>query len=149
MIMQEDIPMSGRIAIPATAPKLDARMESKFGRAALLLLVEAKTLEFEVVENPARDARGGAGIETAELLSKRRVSGVIAEKFGPKAHEALSAAGISMFRCKADVNVREAISRFNRGELQKATGSEGSGGGEGEGHGGGHGRGRGRGTDRG
>ena len=145
MTMQKDIPMSGRIAIPSTVPTLDARMESKFGRAPLLLLVEAGTLEFEVVENPARNAQGGAGIETAELLSKRQVSGVIAEKFGPKAHEALSAAGVSMFLCKADISAREAISRFTKGELQEATGPEVRGGVGGRGRGGGQGRGRGAG----
>lgn len=105
------------IAVPGTTPELDAPMESKFGRAALLLLVDAETMAFEALENPARNASGGAGIEAAELLSKKGVKGLIAEKLGPKAEAALSAAGIPLYECPATGSVREALERFRAGEL--------------------------------
>ena len=116
-----------RIAVPVKTPELDARLESKFGRATYLLLVDPESLAFEALENPAREARGGAGIEAAELLEKKRVSGVIAEKFGPKAHEALTAAAIPMYRCPAKLSVRDALARFKAGELPKASEAEGVG----------------------
>ncbi|MFO8173193.1 MAG: NifB/NifX family molybdenum-iron cluster-binding protein [Longimicrobiales bacterium] len=105
------------IAIPGTAPSLDAPMESKFGRAALILLVNPETLEFETLENPAREASGGAGIEAAELLSRSGARGLIAEKLGPKAEAALSAAGITFYECMATGTVRDAMERFKAGEL--------------------------------
>jgi len=117
----------GRVAVPVKTPELDAPLESKFGRAAFLLLVDRRTLAFEVVENPAREARGGAGIAAAELLSKRKVTGVIAEKFGPKALEALTAAGIPMYRCQANATAREALAHLDAGELDTSgDGDEGS-----------------------
>ena len=115
-----DNPTPGRVAVPVKVPELNAPLESKFGRAAFLLLVDPTTLAFEVVENPAREARGGAGIAAAELLGKKKVTGVIAEKFGPKAQEALTAAAIPMYRCPANVSVREAVGRFTAGELTTA-----------------------------
>ena len=122
----------GRVALPVKVPELDAPLESKFGRAAYLLLVDPKTLSFEVVENPAREARGGAGIAAAELLGKKKVTGVIAEKFGPKAQEALNAAAIPMYRCPANVSVREAVGRFTAGELvTESEGEKGNRGGRG------------------
>ena len=110
----------GRIAVPVKVADLDAPLESKFGRAAFLLLVDPKTLAFEVVENPGREARGGAGVAAAEILSKKKVTGVIAEEFGPKAHEALTAAAIPMYRCHANTTARESLARLNAGELATA-----------------------------
>lgn len=105
------------IAVPGTAPSLDAPMESKFGRAALILLVDSETMEFETLRNPAREAGGGAGIEAAELLSREGVDTLVAEKLGPKAEAALSAAGIRFYECRATGTVRDALERFKAGEL--------------------------------
>lgn len=105
------------IAIPGTAPSLDAPMESKFGRAALILLVDPNTLEFDTLRNPAREASGGAGIEAAELLSRSGVEVLIAEKLGPKAEAALAAAGITFYECMATGTVRDALERFRAGDL--------------------------------
>jgi predicted Fe-Mo cluster-binding NifX family protein len=110
-------PTVERVALPVKVPELDATLESKFGRAAFLLLVNPKTLAFEAVKNPAREARSGAGIAAAELLGKNKITGVIAENFGPKAREALTAAAIPMYQCQANLSVREAVGRFTAGEL--------------------------------
>jgi predicted Fe-Mo cluster-binding NifX family protein len=95
---------------------LDAPLESKFGRAPLLLLVDPETLAFEVVENPGRTARGGAGVAAAEALGEK-VRGVIGEKFGPKAQKALTAAAIPMYCCRPNTTVREALAQFKSGDL--------------------------------
>ena len=140
------------VAIPGTAPSLEAPMESKFGRAALILLVDPETLKFETLRNPAREASGGAGIEAAELLSRNGATHLIAEKLGPKAQAALSAAGIEVFECAATGTVKEALEQFKAKTLSKPEGdpSPAAAGGSGEGWGrGGGGQGQGRGFGRG
>jgi predicted Fe-Mo cluster-binding NifX family protein len=86
----------------------------------LILLVDPKTMAWESIVNPGRDAGGGAGIRVAQILSERKVSDVISGKFGPNAQDALEAAGISMHRCRSNTTVREAIELLNAGNLPGA-----------------------------
>jgi len=107
-----------RVAVTTSRADLDEKVESRFGRAAFILLVDRKTLDWEPVENPGREARGGAGIKVAQLLSKRGVTDVVSGEFGPNAEEALNAAGIRMHRCPPGTQAREAVRLVNEGRLE-------------------------------
>lgn len=150
-----------RVALSVGSPGLNERVNSKFGRADFILLVDPETMAWESLENPGKDAGSGAGIRVAQLLSDRKVTDVISGEFGPKAHDALTAAGITMHRCGSNTTVRDALDLLKSGKLGTAGagklrtvrdalfGGRGGGGqggqGEGRGVGGGRGRGRGRG----
>ena len=41
-----------KIAIPATAPNLDAQVEHKLGTAAYLLVIDMDDMSFEAMEGP-------------------------------------------------------------------------------------------------
>jgi predicted Fe-Mo cluster-binding NifX family protein len=110
-----------RVALTVGAPSFDVEVEARFGRAAFLLLVDPETMAWETLANPGRDARGGAGIRVAQILSDREVSEVVSGDFGPNAHEALNAAGIVMHRCEAGTTAREAVELIKAGELPGVT----------------------------
>jgi predicted Fe-Mo cluster-binding NifX family protein len=55
-----------KIVVSATAPRLDAEVDPRFGRCQYLLIVDSESLDFEAVENLAVLAPGGAGIQAAE-----------------------------------------------------------------------------------
>jgi predicted Fe-Mo cluster-binding NifX family protein len=143
-----------KIAISATAPRLDAEVDPRFGRCQYLIIIDTESMEFEVIENPAMTAPGGAGIRAAELVVRQGVEAVITGDCGPNAYQVLSAAGIPVF-VGASGKLRDVVEAFKRGEFSPVArastgpgagmrgGMGGGGGGMGGGRGGGMGGGRG------
>ena len=111
------------IALTVASPSLDVKVEPRLGRAPFLLLVDPETLAWESLENPGRDASGGAGVRVAQALSDRGIRDVVSGEFGPKAFEALRAAGITMHRLVSGTTAREAIGMLKAGELPEITDS--------------------------
>ena len=108
-----------RIAITATAPDLDAKVDPRFGRCPFFLIVETDDLSFEAMENPNVTQGSGAGIQSAQLMAERGVTHVLTGNCGPNAHQALTAAGIAVVvGCTG--TVREAVEQFLAGQLAAA-----------------------------
>ena len=106
-----------RVAISATGKTLDAAVDPRFGRCSTLLFVETDDMSFEAVDNGNRSLGGGAGIQTAQLVSHKGVKAVLTGNCGPNAHQTLSAAGIEVFAgCSGTVS--EVLARFKAGQLQ-------------------------------
>jgi predicted Fe-Mo cluster-binding NifX family protein len=109
-----------KIAVSASAPDLEARVDARFGRAPYFLLVDPDTMEFEVVANQANlQVAQGAGIQAATLVARFRPSAALTGHCGPKAFQTLEAAGIQVI---VDVTgpVREAVQRYRQGTLRPA-----------------------------
>ena len=105
------------IALTVKSPDLDAEIDPRFGRADWILFVEPETMEWTAQANPGRNARGGAGIQAAQFLGENEASAVISGDFGPKAHRALEAAGVTMYRSGPPMTAREAVELYNAGTL--------------------------------
>lgn len=149
-----------RIAITTTGNNLDSKIDPRFGRAQFLLLVDRDGTLIEVIDNAKNtSALSGAGIQTAKTLADKKVDVLLTGRCGPNAAEALKAAGIEFGEVQSGP-AREALDRFNRGEIpskrdpgtdmqdaRRATGGR-RGGGQGHGKGMGQGKGRRMGGDR-
>lgn len=149
-----------KLAITATGKNLDAEIDPRFGRAQCILIVDPDGTIIDVIDNePNRAAMGGAGIGAAKMLADRSVNVLLTGRCGPNAQAALDAAGIRIYEVPSG-SARQALERFNRGELRvnsepAAAGQPGAasvqgpaanrGMGMGRGMGGGRGMGRGRG----
>lgn len=108
-----------RVAISATGRTLDAAVDPRFGRCAILVLVETDDMNFEAIDNDSSSLGGGAGIQTAQRVAHQGVRAVLTGNCGPNAHQTLSAAGIEVFvGCSGTVS--EAVARFKAGQLQPA-----------------------------
>jgi predicted Fe-Mo cluster-binding NifX family protein len=105
-----------KVAVSASGPTLDSEVNPRLGRCPWLLIVDTESMTFDVLENPAVAAPGGAGIQVAEAVAQKQVDAVITGNCGPNAYEALSAAGIQVF-AGASGSVREAVESFVNGEL--------------------------------
>ncbi len=115
--------MKERIAVSSEGRDLDSRVDPRFGRAAGFLLIDPETLSFEHVDNSGAQAMGqGAGIQAAELLARHGVKVVLTGYVGPKAYQALTAAGIRIGQDLEDCTVREAIQRYREGRVRMAGG---------------------------
>ena len=111
-----------KIAVSCEEPSLDSNVDPRFGRAAGFLIVDPDTLEFSYVDNGASQAMAqGAGIQSAETVSRSGAKVVLTGSVGPKAFQALSAAGIKIGQNLDKMTVRQAIDKFKAGEVDMAT----------------------------
>jgi predicted Fe-Mo cluster-binding NifX family protein len=127
-----------KICVTATAASLEAQIDPRFGRCSYFVIVDSETMRFEAIPNMAAGVSGGAGIQAAQTIANKNVKLLITGNVGPKAFQALSAAGIEVVT-GAVGTVREAVEKFRRGQLS-TTGAPSVGGhfgmgGKGEGRG--------------
>jgi len=108
-----------KIAITANGPALDAAIDPRFGRCQYFIIVDAETMQFEVLENSGAMAGGGAGISTAQMIAGKGVEAVLTGNCGPNAYEVLGAAGIKVVTGVSG-KVQQAIEDYRSGKL-KAT----------------------------
>jgi predicted Fe-Mo cluster-binding NifX family protein/ferredoxin len=158
-----------KIAVTSTGPTLDDNVEARFGRCAYFLIIDTDTVQLEAVENPNIALGGGAGIQSAQLMSEKGVTAVLTGNCGPNAFNVFGQAGIQVIVGVSGL-VRDAVEQFKAGVFSSAsepnvashfgmnaalagptatgqpmTGPLGQGGGMGPGSGGGRGMGRGMG----
>lgn len=111
-----------KIAVTSDGPDLDGPLDPRFGRAAGFMIIDPKTLEFTYLDNGASQAMGqGAGIQAAENVARSGAGVVLTGYVGPKAFQALSAAGITVVQNLENLSVRQAVNRFNSGEVSPAS----------------------------
>ena len=108
-----------RIAITSTGPTLEDQVEARFGRCAYFLIVDPESMELEAIENPNIAVGGGAGVQSAQLMSDKGVQTVLTGNCGPNAFGALEAAGIKVVVGMTGT-VREAIAAYQSGSATPA-----------------------------
>jgi predicted Fe-Mo cluster-binding NifX family protein len=109
-----------KICVTSTGNSLDAQIDPRFGRCSYFVIVDSETMQFEAVANLAAGASGGAGIQAAQAVANKGVKLLITGNVGPKAFQALAAAGIEIATGSFGA-VREAVEKYKRGELSNTS----------------------------
>lgn len=110
-----------KIAISSEGPNLDDMLDSRFGRAGGFVVVDPETMESTYLGNGAAQMRGqGAGIQAAELVAGSGAKLVLTGYVGPKAFNALQAAGIQVGQDLQGLTVRQALEHYQSGQVQTA-----------------------------
>ena len=110
-----------RIAVSSEGPDMDARVDLRFGRAAGFLIIDPDTMAFEYVDNGSSQVMAqGAGIQAAEIVAATGARVLLTGFVGPKAFQALNAAGITIGQNVDNLTVREAVQRFQAGDVPVA-----------------------------
>ena len=110
-----------RIAVTSEGPSLDDQVDPRFGRAAGFVVVDLETMETQYIDNGQSQVMAqGAGIQAAELVARAGVSCLLTGSVGPKAFQALAAAGIKVGQNLEGLTVREAVARFTSGQVEIA-----------------------------
>ena len=105
------------IVVSASGKTLDAQVDLRFGRAAFFVAVDSESGVFQAHENSQNlNAAQGAGIQSAEAVSRLGAEVVITGNCGPKAFRTLSAAGIKIV-VGAEGTVAEAVEAYKSGAL--------------------------------
>ncbi|HDL08395.1 MAG TPA: 4Fe-4S dicluster domain-containing protein [Desulfobacteraceae bacterium] len=108
-----------KIAVTSTGPTLDSDVEARFGRCAYFLIIDADTMQFEAIENPNIALGGGAGIQSAQLMSEKGVTTVLTGNCGPNAFNVFGQAGIQVI-VGVSGNIRNAVEQFKAGKYSSA-----------------------------
>jgi len=110
-----------KIAVTSTGPTLDNDVEARFGRCAYFLIIDTDTMQFEAIENPNMALGGGAGIQSAQLMSEKGVKTVLTGNCGPNAFNVFGQAGINVI-VGVSGNIRKAVEQFKLGNFASAEG---------------------------
>ena len=110
-----------RIAVTSTGPGLDDSVEARFGRCAYFLIIDTDTMQYEAIENPNIALGGGAGIQSAQLMSAKGVTIVLTGNCGPNAFNVFGQAGIQVIVGISGV-VRNSVEQFKTGAFSSASG---------------------------
>ncbi len=112
-----------RVAVTSLGQDLGSKIDARFGRAKWFIVIDTETNQNQVISNEQNlQASQGAGIQTAENISRNNVEAVITGNCGPKAFRALNAAGIRVYTA-VEGTVAEVLEKFNSGELKQADGA--------------------------
>ena len=118
-MMMEDGPM--KIAVSAVGETLDSEVDPHFGRAAGFVVVDAATMGVEYLSNTESGSLAhGAGIAAAERVARTGATVVLTGSVGPKAFQALTAAGLRIGQGVDGMTVRGAVEAFRCGEVVEA-----------------------------
>jgi predicted Fe-Mo cluster-binding NifX family protein len=117
--------MKMRVAVSAAGNTLDSPVDPRFGRCAYFIIADVEGNEIknvEAIQNPAMSARGGAGIQAAQLIASNKVEVLITGNIGPNAAGVLSSTGIKIVISMPGISVKEAIEKYLKGELGEVQG---------------------------
>lgn len=110
-----------KIAVTSTGSDLSSTVEARFGRCAFFIILDTDTMEFEAIENPNIALGGGAGIQSAQLMSQKGVKTVLTGNCGPNAFQTFGAAGIQVITGVSGI-VGDAVEQFKAGAFSSAAG---------------------------
>lgn len=105
-----------RIAIPLDENKQDICIV--LSRAPYFLFQDEDSKN--IVENPAADAQGGAGIQAAQFLVDNAVNVLITVRCGQNAADVFTAAGMKIYK-SAGKTASEDLEAFAKGRLEELT----------------------------
>ncbi|MDD3642846.1 MAG: NifB/NifX family molybdenum-iron cluster-binding protein [Candidatus Krumholzibacteria bacterium] len=113
-----------KIAVTSKGPAQTSPVDERFGRAPYFVVHDTESGSYEAVDNSAgRGAAQGAGIQSAQRIAETGAAVLISGHCGPKAFEALSAAGVVVMT-GARGTVEEAIQQYREEKLQRAGGPD-------------------------
>ena len=111
----------GKIAVTSEGPTLEDNVDPRFGRAAGFIVIDPETMDFSYVDNGnSQTLAHGAGLQAADNMASAGVEMVLTGFVGPKAFQALNAAGIKVAQDLSNMTVKEAVDRYKEGRINLA-----------------------------
>lgn len=110
-----------KIAISSTGPSMHDRVDPRFGRAAGFVIVDLETGASQYLDNGRAQMLGhGAGLQAAETIARAGAKVLLTGQVGPKAFQALSAAGINIVQNMEGMEVGQALAEFKKLDVAAA-----------------------------
>ncbi len=109
---------SMKIAIPLDENKQDVCVV--FARAPFFLIHDQQTGAQQIVENPAAQAQGGAGLKAAQFVADQEADVLITVRCGENAAEVLKAAQVAIYKSQGK-SAAENLTALQEGKLEILT----------------------------
>jgi predicted Fe-Mo cluster-binding NifX family protein len=113
-----------KIIITASSNTIEGPFNPRFGRADYFMLYDSDSQEWSAFQNPAADARGGAGPQAVQFIAGKNPDVVISGRYGPSAYTALEASGIKTYIANTGT-VNEVLGQFLDGQLNEVAAATG------------------------
>ncbi len=109
-----------KIAVTSQGKTLESEIDPRFGRAQYIILIDGDNDNFEVIDNSAKLATGGAGIQAAQALSDKGIEVLITGNVGPNAIRGLKASGVKVYTGASGL-VKDAFKAYKEGKLDSTS----------------------------
>ncbi len=110
-----------KLAVTSQGDRLDSQLDPRFGRAVYILIVDTKTLEYEVLDNKKnKNSFKGSGIQAAAMVSTHGAEVVLTGFCGSKAFETLEASGVKVVNDQSG-RIINVVQKFKQGNVVFAT----------------------------
>lgn len=107
-----------KIAIPADAPHLDARIAGRLGVAPYLLVIDTEDRTFKAVQGPPRSVGPGAGIQIVIQALGMGAEALLTGYISPHIAQTLEKSGIQVITPVTGV-VRDAVEGYRQGAFNR------------------------------
>lgn len=108
-----------KICVTAQQPDHDSPVDPRFGRSRFFMVYDDAADSWESISNIQNlNAAQGAGIQSASNVVNAGCSVLISGHCGPKAFDALSRAGVSVYTV-SEGTVYQAVDSYKQGALKK------------------------------
>ncbi len=107
-----------KLGISSSGADISSLLDLRFGRCSYFLIHDTDTKENVIIENPAKNASGGAGTAAAQEMINQDVEAIITGNMGPNAFNVFGNSDIKVFRC-AGVPITTAIQLFLESKLEQ------------------------------
>nr|WCC90959.1 magnetosome protein MamT-greigite [Desulfobacteraceae bacterium] len=119
-ILTSDTNIQTRVAVASQGTDMNATMAPLFGTAPYFIIIDIKTNQYKVVQNPASSDTRSFGVIASQLLTTQNIGAVIAGAFGPRAYAALTALNIIPYTAQLNTIVN-VINDYRSGKLSPST----------------------------
>jgi predicted Fe-Mo cluster-binding NifX family protein len=110
-----------KVCVTSEGNNLDANVDPRFGRCNYFIFVDTDKMEFEAVQNPNIEAMGGAGVQSGQFVSDKKVKAVLTGNVGPNAYQTLQAAGVDVITGVSG-SVKKAVDDYKKGKFKATDG---------------------------
>jgi len=112
-----------KICISAQGNSLDSEVDARFGRCAYFIIYDTESKDFKALANQSASSASGAGIAASGFVANQGVDYVLTGNVGPNSYQVFSQVGIKVIVGLANMKVKEAIEKFEKGQLQAVSSS--------------------------
>ena len=95
-----------------------SKMDSRFGRCRFFNIYDTELESYTILENPGYNAKGGAGIQTANFIIENNADILITGQLGPNASEIIKKSNIKVF-VSEEKSILEIIDDYKNCKLKE------------------------------
>jgi predicted Fe-Mo cluster-binding NifX family protein len=109
-----------RVAAVSTGEGLEARLELRFGICSSFVVVDPTTMEWEVVRVEPDGPAQTVNMKGIQAVARSGATVLITPQIHPECCMALHALAVAVYLAPEGITVREAIERYEQGELEQS-----------------------------